>query len=227
MKRLALSALLATFAVLAVAPTASAHTELLAGDPADGAVLHQAPTSLTLTFSEPVPAESATITVAAPDNTQWQTGEISASGSTLTAVVTPKGTPPGLYTLTWQVVALDGDYVDGKTTFTLSPAATPTPAPIPTSAPAPAPAPATSLPAPPTGEGPTTGQSVITVSAFASSRPTATAPTPEQDSGVPIWAWVVGALILAALAVAVALRLKDRKEQQEREDDGTPDPPSA
>ncbi|CCH29831.1 copper resistance CopC family protein [Actinosynnema sp. NPDC047251] len=223
MKRLALSALLATFAVLTATPTAFAHTELLSSNPVDGATLSQPPTKLTLTFSEPVPAESATITITVPDGSQWPTGEIAATGPTLTAQVTPQTTPPGQYTLSWQVVALDGDYVNGKTTFTL-PSSQPT-------------TPSTSAPPSPTSPSttPSSTTSTSTTGAPTTAAPTsstepitepATAATPQQpESGALIWPWIVGALILVALGVAVALRLKDRKEQQGR-DDETPEQPS-
>ncbi|MEU4743430.1 copper resistance protein CopC, partial [Actinosynnema sp. NPDC023658] len=84
MTRLALSALLATLALLGVAPTASAHTALVSSDPASGASLPQRPAQLTLTFTEPVPAESAAVTVQAPDGSAWPSGEVTARGATLT-----------------------------------------------------------------------------------------------------------------------------------------------
>ncbi|WP_433271817.1 copper resistance CopC family protein [Actinosynnema sp. CS-041913] len=204
MKRLALSALLATLALLGAAPPASAHTELLSSDPADGATLPQPPSRLTLTFSEPVPAESATVTVTVPDGTQWKSGEASVSGATLTVPVTPDPAPPGQYVLNWQVVALDGDYVSGSTTFSLTAPATavqPTPAPQPGT-------PTTAQDG--TSTPPTSEPTAVTISAFASDPP-ATRSAATDDGGLPVWVWVVGALLLVAVGAAVALRLKGRK----------------
>ncbi|MEU7529006.1 copper resistance CopC family protein [Saccharothrix sp. NPDC042600] len=200
MKRLALSALVA-LGLLAAAPAAWAHTELIGSDPADGASLPQPPTRLTLTFSEPVPAESATVTVTAPDGTAWTVGEVSASGATLAVPVTPGASPAGQYVVSWQVESLDGDFVSGKTTFTLAGAPPAPPAVTTTAAPATsAPPAATSSSVAPTG----------TAAPAATASSTARAVPAEGGGGFPVWGWVVGALVVVAAGVALALRLRGR-----------------
>ncbi|WP_309113426.1 copper resistance protein CopC [Saccharothrix sp.] len=198
MKRLALSALVA-LGLLAAAPSAWAHTELIGSDPAEGATLAQPPSRLTLTFSQPVPAESATVTVTAPDGTGWTVGELSVSGATLTAPVTPGASPAGQYVVSWQVESLDGDFVSGKTTFSLATAAPPavgtTTAPSVTSEP-----PAITSSVTPTE----------TITLVATAPPTIQSGQPAEGDGFPVWGWVVGALVVVAAGVAVALRLRGR-----------------
>ncbi|NUT96976.1 MAG: copper resistance protein CopC [Saccharothrix sp.] len=200
MKRLALSALVA-LGLLAAAPAAWAHTELIGSDPADGAALAQPPTRLTLTFSQPVPAESATVTVTAPDGTAWTVGEVTASGATLAVPLTPGAAPAGQYVVSWQVESLDGDFVTGKTSFSLT-AAQPAPAATTTTAPA-----TTSTPPAAT----TSGSPTETISLVATAPPTVQS-APADGGGFPVWGWVVGALVVVAAAVAVALRLRRRSE---------------
>ncbi|NUT50782.1 MAG: copper resistance protein CopC, partial [Saccharothrix sp.] len=135
MTRLALSALVATLVLLGAAPTASAHTDLVSSDPASGTSVPQRPTRLTLTFTEPVPAESATVTVTAADGDAWPLGEVVADGATLTVPVLEGATPAGRHTVSWSVESLDGDFVDGTFAFTLTAPAGPPPAVTPTTAP--------------------------------------------------------------------------------------------
>ncbi|MFC6090916.1 copper resistance CopC family protein [Saccharothrix lopnurensis] len=203
MKRLALSALLAVLALVGVASPAFAHTELISSDPADGATLAQRPQQLTLTFSEPVPAESAGITVTGPDGAAWPLGEISARGSSLVVPLKASGSPAGQHALAWRVESLDGDFVDGVITFTLP-------------APATGQAPTTKAGTPPTEAPPVTTTEAATSSAAATtttattaattSSAVATATAAEEDGGgVPVWVWVLAAVALAAVGVAVAL----------------------
>ncbi|MEJ2857464.1 MULTISPECIES: copper resistance CopC family protein [unclassified Saccharothrix] len=201
MKRLALSALVA-LGLLAAAPAAWAHTELIGSDPADGATLPQPPTRLTLTFSQPVPAESAIVTVTAPDGTAWTVGEVSASGSTLAVPLTPGASPAGQYVVSWQVESLDGDFVSGKTSFSLA-ADQPAPAPTRTTT---TPGTTSAPPAVTSSTSPTE-----TISLVATAPPTIQS-APADGGGFPVWGWVVGALVAAAAAaaVAVALRLRGR-----------------
>ncbi|WP_447006918.1 copper resistance CopC family protein [Saccharothrix isguenensis] len=211
-RRLALSALLAVLALLGAAPQAFAHTELVSSDPADGASLPQRPTRLTLTFTEPVPAESATVTVTGPDGAAWPLGEVAAEGSTLTIAMGESGSPAGRYEVTWMVEALDGDFTDGTFAFTLTappapqaPAVTPQPAVTSPAATSPA---VTSQAGTPTS-GPDTG-SVATLSAGVS-RTTTPAATGEDDGGgPPLWVWILIAAVLSVAGIAVAVALSRR-----------------
>ncbi|WP_447009791.1 copper resistance CopC family protein [Saccharothrix hoggarensis] len=219
MTRLALSALLATLVLLGAAPPASAHTELVSSDPANGASLPQRPTRLTLTFTEPVPAESATVTVTGPDGAAWPLGEVTAQGATLLVPLNQTGSPAGAYTVTWMVQSLDGDFVDGTFAFTLTapPAQQPPAATTPAAPPA-VTSPAATTPAV-TSPGSTATGSVATITAEATATSTR-ATGGAADDGVPLWVWIVLVALLAVVGIAVAVALSRRAN---RSDAGGPD----
>ncbi|MEU4250471.1 copper resistance CopC family protein [Amycolatopsis sp. NPDC026612] len=127
--RRAFGAVLAAFTGLVVlAGPASAHTELEASSPAEGASLATAPTQVELTFGEPVTLPPDPVKVTGRDGTAWKIGAPAVAGGVVTVPVTSSG-PAQAYTLTWQVVAKDGDNVTGTVHFTLTapgPAAAPT-----------------------------------------------------------------------------------------------------
>ncbi|MCE6996695.1 copper resistance protein CopC [Saccharothrix sp. S26] len=208
MTRLALSALLATLALLGAASPASAHTDLRSSDPANGASPAQRPTRLTLTFTEPVPAESATVTVTAPDGSTWPTGQVTADGATLTVPLLDSASPAGLHTVSWKVESLDGDFVDGTFAFTVP---APPPAPQPPAATTPAAPPAvTSADAAPTSS--STGGSVATITAVSTgtSTPAAASGSDDDGGGVPLWVWILVVAVLAVVGIAVGVGLNRR-----------------
>ncbi|MFD0204586.1 MULTISPECIES: copper resistance CopC family protein [Saccharothrix] len=206
MTRLALSALLAALALFGAAPQALAHTDLVSSDPANGASVPQRPTRLTLTFTEPVPAESATVTVTGADGTAWPTGEITADGATLTVPVLENAAPAGPYTVSWTVESLDGDFVDGTFAFTLTAPVAQPPATTPAAPPA-----VTSADAAPTSSSAAATGSVATITAVATgtSTPAATSGSGD-DGGVPLWVWILIAAVLSVIGIAVGVGLNRR-----------------
>lgn len=206
MTRLVLSALLATLTLLGASPQALAHTELVSSDPANGASLPQRPSRLALTFTEPVPAESATVTITGPDGSGWPLGEVTAEGPTLLVAMQETAAPAGLYTVDWMVQSLDGDFVDGKITFTVpAPPAAAQPAVTPTTAP-PAVTTATGTAAPTTGS-----EAVVTVTAVQTGTSTpAAASAADDDGGVPLWVWILIVAVLSVLGISVAVALSRR-----------------
>ncbi|TQM79615.1 hypothetical protein FHX81_1924 [Saccharothrix saharensis] len=211
MTRLALSALLATLALIGVATPASAHTDLLSSDPANGASVPQRPTRLTLTFTEPVPAESATVTLTGPDGAAWPTGEITADGATLTVPLAGSASPAGPYTVSWTVESLDGDFVDGTFAFTLTAPATQQPPVATTPAPPPA---VTSADAAPTTTSPSAG-STATLDAPPTTGTSAPAATSGDgdDGGVPLWVWILVVAVLSVIGIAVGVGLNRRAKR--------------
>ena len=142
-------------AVLAwvVAAPVLAHADLVTADPADGAVLTVAPTTITLTFSEALDAAKSSVALISAYGTV-ATGRISGDGTVMTlGPLVQDGRPlgPGGYEIRWTSVAADGDVLRGKLTFTVSEPtpmpATPEPSTVATERPAPSPA-ATSTTAP-------------------------------------------------------------------------------
>lgn len=105
-------------AVLA-APAAGAHTELVASQPAAGAVLAAAPTSVTATFDEAPEAAFAALTVLGPDGAPVSTGATTVSGSQLAVGIQP-GTS-GVYTANYRLMAADGHVITGSWSFTVTP----------------------------------------------------------------------------------------------------------
>jgi methionine-rich copper-binding protein CopC len=171
-RRILLGSLLAAVTVLATATPALAHTGLKSSDPADGASVATAPTRVSLTFEEAVGIPDQPISIVGPGGTAWQVGKASVDGATVTAPVTATG-PAGAYTLSYSIIADDGDAVTGKVAFTLTTAATPTT----------------------TAAAPTTTATATTAAAA----PVAAPAAPAADGGVPGWVWIV--LVVVVLAV--------------------------
>ena len=106
--------------LLASAGAAFAHAQLVASDPADGAVLAVAPEEIVLTFSEPV--DPLVFRLSDP------TGRVemlptagSASGSDATRLVMklPSGLVPGTHSLSWRVTSADGHPIGGGLLFSV------------------------------------------------------------------------------------------------------------
>lgn len=143
--RRAFGAVLAALTGLVVlAGPAAAHTDLESSSPAEGASLTSAPSEVKLTFEEPVTLPPEAVKVTGRDGTAWTVGTPTVAGAVVTAPVTPSG-PAQAYTLTWKVIAKDGDNLTGTVHFTLAAAA-----PATTTAPAPATAAQAQAPATPT-----------------------------------------------------------------------------
>ena len=163
---------------------AFAHTRLESSDPADGATLDAAPTAISLTFNEAIPAEFAQITILGPDGTNYPAGQVTANDTTVATTLAALG-PAGRYEVGYRVVSDDGHPITGSLSFTLSAAAVPTTAAAPT---------ATSPTQPATATAPTPAP------------PAAAASDDDGGGSAPVWPWVVGAVVVIAGAVFAALR---------------------
>lgn len=115
---------LALALILLIAPAASAHATLLFATPAVDGAVPTAPRALSLVFDQPVGISPSSIRLAGPGNA----AEVLApptktnGGAEVTARV-PETLPLGVYTVTWQVIAEDGDSVTGTYQFGIGPAA--------------------------------------------------------------------------------------------------------
>ena len=134
----------------------------------------------------------ATLTVVGPDSTQYQSGQVSTNGGTVTVGVSPLG-PAGRYEIGYRVISEDGHPVSGSVgvhpdrarTGRRPPRRPPQHRPPPPSQPDPG------------SRGP---------GAPAPTPATAAASTP--DSGdMPVWPWIVGGVVLIGIAAVAALRL--------------------
>jgi hypothetical protein len=116
-------------ACLGPAGPAFAHATLIGSNPAEGAVLQTAPSTVTLTFDDTLAEFEPTVVVTGPDGNRYQSGPASIDGAELSSAVAPL-TVAGPYTIAYRVVSHDGHPVQGEVRFELAPTAvTPTPAP--------------------------------------------------------------------------------------------------
>ncbi len=115
----------AALTVVTVAPgVASAHNELVSTDPADGAVLDVAPTSIAFTFSAEVPLTSATVTVIDPAGVRTDVPDLTHGATTSVLVAPLPALPAGEVTVRWRLVSEDGHPLTGRVVFTIPASAT-------------------------------------------------------------------------------------------------------
>lgn len=113
---------------IVMAPPAAAHATLMSTDPADGAVLEEAPERVSATFNEPMQDTFAAMTVVGPDGNLWSTGEAEVDGPVMSVAVKPLG-PAGTYTANYRATSADGHVVQGSWTFELKVAGSGEPGP--------------------------------------------------------------------------------------------------
>lgn len=115
--------LLAVAAVLLAAPSASAHATLLGTDPANDAVLPEAPAAVTLTFDEPVTVWKTSVTVFDPEGERLDV-DVQAVDSEVVAEL-PDSLGRGSYTVNFRVISADDHPVSGGFTFSVGERTTP------------------------------------------------------------------------------------------------------
>lgn len=108
---------------------ASAHNSLVSSDPADGAVLAEAPTEVVWTFDKPVPLDTLTVTLVDASGVR---SDLSGSRHGPTGeqiVITPlPALEPGPISLRWRLVGADGHPVTSRIDVTIeAPAASTVP----------------------------------------------------------------------------------------------------
>ncbi|MEV4865674.1 copper resistance CopC/CopD family protein [Streptomyces ossamyceticus] len=123
--------LLATVtAVLAGAVPVSAHAALTGSDPQQGSVVQEAPSQISLTFSEKVATSDGSVRVYDPKGKQVDTGDMVDLGGNSYGVKLRPGQPDGTFTVTYQVVSADSHPVSGAFTFSVgAPSKTTVPVP--------------------------------------------------------------------------------------------------
>jgi copper transport protein len=103
----------------AVAVPAAAHAALEASDPANGALLDEAPTEILLTFTERPDLSLSTIGVVDRSGAEVPTGPVERVRGQEDAIrVTLRDLPDGVYTVAWRTVsAVDGHFTSGAFSF--------------------------------------------------------------------------------------------------------------
>ncbi|MEU6641423.1 copper resistance CopC family protein [Saccharomonospora sp. NPDC046836] len=182
--RVVVVAMIALLALFGAAGPALAHNTLVSSDPAKGARLDSAPSTITLTFDQAMQdADVNQIALTAPDGAQVPVGQPRIERNVLSASI-PALTAAGEYIIGFRILSADGHPVTDEIRFTLTTAA------------------ASSSSAPQSQSSPATTQP-----------PTSAPVAPQADnggdssSGLPVWVWVVGAAVLLAVGVTVALRM--------------------
>ena len=188
MRRLVVVLALLICVMGATATAASAHTELLKSNPADGSTLSSVPAVITLTFNEPVLDQGASIVAKAADGTAIRLDAVTVADAEVGATW-PQTAGEGRYTISWRAVADDGHPVTGSFVFTIAGASpTPTPTSTPTASP-------TSTP---------TASPTDTATPTPTAAPTPTpAPTPTEAPAVATGTNRVPALIGAVVVFAL------------------------
>lgn len=116
---LALAVALAVLALLGAAAPASAHAALVDTDPDEGAVLAEAPGTLTLTFNEPVRLTSREVEVLDADGDPV-TSSARADGTEVSVdLADAADLGNGTYVVSWSVLSDDGHPLSGALTFSV------------------------------------------------------------------------------------------------------------
>ena len=107
----------AAYAVLLSTSPAQAHASLIGTDPEEGAVLEQAPETITFTFDEAVTLPPAGVTVYDAKGEEV-TSEATASGTEMqVALAEASSLGDGTYVVAWRAVSADGHPISGSLTF--------------------------------------------------------------------------------------------------------------
>lgn len=107
----------AAYAVLLSTSPAQAHATLIGTDPEEGAVLDQAPETITFTFDEAVTLPPAGVTVYDAKGEEV-TSEATASGTEMqVALAEASSLGDGTYVVAWRAVSADGHPISGSLTF--------------------------------------------------------------------------------------------------------------
>ncbi len=191
--RLIVLVLLTLAAGVGLAGPASAHNVLTSSDPTDGSTLQTAPTTVRLTFDQPVQNFEPVVTVIGPDGQRYESGSPQVDSTVVTADVNPLPAA-GAYTIAYRVVSADGHPVQGEIKFSLAEGAASGGSPA---AESPGSAPA----------GQSSAADDVATAPLTSTTTVAVAPT-ASSSGLSGWVWaaIVVAAILVAAAIVVILR---------------------
>jgi len=119
---IAIVIVIAMLAGIAAALPASAHNTLTGSDPADRSTASTAPTTVTLTFDQPVQNYQPVLTVSGPNGNRFSGGPPTVSGNQVSIAVSGAG-PAGSYVAAYRVISADGHPVIGKISYTLAEAA--------------------------------------------------------------------------------------------------------
>jgi methionine-rich copper-binding protein CopC len=119
LSRLLVLILLTLAAGVGLAGPAAAHNVLTSSDPTDGSTLQAAPTTVRLTFDQPVQDFEPVVTVIGPDGNRYESGAPMVDSNVVTAGVNALPVA-GAYSIAYRVVSADGHPVEGQLKFQLA-----------------------------------------------------------------------------------------------------------
>jgi copper transport protein len=105
--------------LLGPASPASAHAALESTSPQQGSVVQQAPSEVTLTFSESIRLVPGKNQIIAPDGKRLATGDPRVDGRVLTIPIEASSPPRGTYLVSYRVISADSHPVAGGFTFSV------------------------------------------------------------------------------------------------------------
>ncbi len=182
-----LATLLAGVGAVLPVGAASAHSELIAMSPKNGATVSTAPTRIVFTFSEDVNADFSRVKVLDEKGADVSGGGTEVSGNIVSQPL-QADLGPGTYHVAYKIVSADGHPVSGTAQFTVT-----------GSSAGPSTSAAGSSPSS-AGASATTNAASPTSGNAAAAAPAATADAASASSVSPVWLWVLlGALLLAGL----------------------------
>lgn len=108
-------------ALAMASPWASAHAFPDNSSPHVGATVAEAPNEVKVWFDGEIEPVFSTLIVTNGAGQQVSTGKggVNAKDHTLLETALPPGTPAGVYTVTWSVIAHDGHHTEGHFTYTV------------------------------------------------------------------------------------------------------------
>ena len=201
--RVAVLMLLILTAGIGLAGPAAAHNVLIGSDPADGATLQSAPTTVKLTFDQPVQNFQPVVTVIGPGGQRYESGSPQIDSTVVSTGVNALPVA-GAYTIAYRIVSADGHPVQGEVHFSLADGAV---------------AGSGSSSAGGSGDPAATPSAAVSAGSGDPTGPGATGPTtaaaaPVASSALSGWVWaaIAVAALLVAAAIVVILRRPGERE---------------
>ncbi len=195
--------LLGAFLALVVAAPASAHSQVIATNPADGSTITALPAEITITANEDLldltgTGQGFALYAVGADGTKYGGTPLSLDGPTVSTAV-PATMPPGTYTVLYQIVSADTHPVAGEFHFTYDPTGTPVAGdPEPT--------------AQPVGGDGLTATGTPSGAEPAPTAATTGTPAPSLAAAALSWAVPVGIIVVVAIVILVVLIVRGRRD---------------
>lgn len=117
----------AVLVVVALGSPAWAHARLISSDPPGGATITEAPTQVTLTFSERIETSFGGVQVFDPSGQRMEAGDAQITDTQVQVPLRPLETA-GTYTVAFRIVSGDSHPVESRFAFTYQPPPPPSPA---------------------------------------------------------------------------------------------------